>query len=229
MVYLTPFSFNHLFVMPTFDFSQELPANLYKLLIGSVVPRPIAWVSTVSEEGDVNLAPFSYFTIASINPPILAFAPQNARTPEGTGRTKDTLANIRATGECVIHIVPYALSDPMNLSAAMFPPDVNEFEEAGLAHADSVKVKPPRVADAPIAFECVLDRIVSWGEHAQAGHLVCVKVVFAHFKEGLVENYKISLEALDPISRLGGNAYGRTKDSTFDLPRPDDVKSIKAH
>ena len=210
--------------MKTIDFTTELPANIYKMLIGSVVPRPIAWVSTISKSGAVNLAPFSYFTIASINPAVLVFAPQNARNEDGSARRKDTLVNVQDTGECVIHVVPFGLQHPMNLSAAPFPSDVNEFEVTGLTQAASHKVKPPRIAEAPIAFECVIDQILSFGDHAQAGNLVCARVVHAHFDEAVFEQYKINLEALDPISRLGGAAYGRVKNDTFDLPRPEDIR-----
>lgn len=209
--------------MKSFDIAQELPANIYKMLIGSVVPRPIAWVSTISKDGVANLAPFSYFTIGSINPPILIFAPQNARTEDGGARRKDTLVNVHETGECVIHLVPFALKDAMNLTAAPFLPEISEFDGANITQTPSVKVKPPRVEDAPIAFECVVDQIVSFGDHAQAGNVVCARIVYAHFAEEVFRDYKINIERFDPISRLGGAAYGRTKTDTFDLPRPEDL------
>lgn len=210
--------------MPQIDFTKENIPNLYKMLIGSVVPRPIAWVSSLSEDGVLNLAPFSYFNIASINPPILSFSPLNAPTGNPIeGRRKDTLQNVRATGECVIHIVPYALQDQMNLSAANWPPEVSEFEKTGLQSLESTLVKPKRIASSPIAFECEVDQIVSWGGQPMGGNLVLCRVLMAHFSDEVFHDYKIDLNHLDPISRLGGPDYSRVKTDVYALPRPEDL------
>ncbi|HRK72748.1 MAG TPA: flavin reductase family protein [Rhodothermales bacterium] len=210
--------------MPYIDFSKEIPPNIYKMLIGSVVPRPIAWVSSLSENGIPNLAPFSYFNIASINPPILSFSPLNAPTGHlGESRRKDTLQNVRATGQCVIHIVPHALQDQMNLSAANWSPEVDEFEKTGLARVNSLFVKPQRIESAPIAFECEVDQIVSWGDQPMGGNVVFCRVLMGYFADYLFQDYKINLALLDPVSRLGGPDYSRVKTDVYALPRPEDL------
>ncbi|MEM8557003.1 MAG: flavin reductase family protein [Bacteroidota bacterium] len=207
--------------MPTFRFDNHPPAEIYKLLVSAVVPRPIAWVSTLSGDGVANLAPYSFFNVASIHPPILMFAPQMAPMPDGGMRTKDTLANLRATGECVVHIVPHALADAMNQTSAAWPPDVSEFEAAGLRPVPSEVVAPPRVAGAPVAFEAVVDRIVALGDGPRAGQAVFVRIVLAHLADEATDNgrYADTLR-LDPVGRLGGTGYVRVKDGVFDLERP---------
>lgn len=206
------------------DLSQEIPANVYKLFIGSVVPRPIAWVSSVNEAGLPNLAPFSYFNIASINPPILSFSPLNAPSAEaGKGRRKDTLVNVRATGECVIHVVPHALQDEMNLSAIGFPPHISEFDFIKLHTAPALHVKAPRLLAAPIAFECKVDQIVSWGDQPMGGNVVFCRVLGAHVNEAIVQDFKTDVQAFDPIGRLGGADYVRVTAGVYPLPRPEDL------
>ncbi len=189
------------------------PASMYKLLVGSVVPRPIGWISTVSKAGVYNLAPFSFFNVASANPPHVLFCP----TERGTdGGRKDTLHNIREMGEFVVNIVTAQIADAMNLTATEFPPDVDEFAMAGLTAVQSAVVRPPRVGESPIHFECQLAQIIDLG----GGHVVIGRVVHVHVDDRLlIGGDKIDVTALQPIGKLAGNAYTRVTD-LFDLVRP---------
>jgi len=189
--------------------------EVYKLLIGSVVPRPIAWVSTVNIEGRPNLAPFSYFNIACAHPPTLLFCPN--RRPDGS--KKDTLLNVEATGEFVIHIVDESNVEAMNLSSGEYPSHANEFEIAGRTPVPSTVVRPPRVAEAPIAFECRLFQIVPLGDEASGGEVVIGRVLLIHVRDDVRPDSYIDLAALRPVARLAGDGYARVTD-TFDLARP---------
>ncbi len=189
--------------------------EVYKLLIGAVVPRPIAWVASVNVAGQPNLAPFSYFNIACANPPTLLFCPN--RRADGT--KKDTLLNIEATGEYVIHIVDDARVAAMNQTSAEYPPGTNEFEVAGLTPLPSVEVRAPRVAEAPIAFECRLFQVVPVGDGPSGGEVVIGRVVLIHVRDDVRPDTYIDLAALKPVARLAGNGYARVTD-TFDLARP---------
>jgi flavin reductase (DIM6/NTAB) family NADH-FMN oxidoreductase RutF len=197
------------------DPSKLEPREVYKLLIGSVVPRPIAWVSTISRAGQSNLAPFSYFNIGCANPPTLLFCPD--RRPNGT--KKDTLLNVEATEEFVIHVVDERTVEAMNRTSGNYPSGVNEFEIAGLAAVPSTKVRPPRVAAAPIAFECRLFQIVPLGDGVSGGEVVIGRVVLIHVRDDVRVGTYIDLEALRPVARLAGNGYARVTD-TFELQRP---------
>lgn len=192
-------------------------ATLYKLVTGSVVPRPIAWVSTVNPEGRPNLAPFSYFNAVCAKPPHLLFCP-GLHAP---GQPKDTLLNVRATGEFVVNIVTEALVNAMNESSATVPPEVNEFELAGITPAPSVVVRPPRVLESPVQFECKAVHIYTVGEEVGAGSVVIGEVVHMHVDDRVLYGRdKISLEALKPVGRLAGRAYTRVSD-VFELARPE--------
>lgn len=188
--------------------------DMYKILIGTVVPRPIAWVSSLNPDGVPNLAPFSYFNIAAIEPPMLLFCPQR----RANGSVKDTYRNVKATGEFVLHIVSEALVEPMNQTSADYPYGMDEFEQAGLTSAQSLLVKPPRVADAAVAFECRVDQIVPVGGTTGAD-VVIGRVLLVHLRDEVYDNGYIVLDALSPVARLAGNDYARVKD-TFTIPRP---------
>jgi flavin reductase (DIM6/NTAB) family NADH-FMN oxidoreductase RutF len=191
--------------------------SIYKLMIGSVVPRPIGWVSTIDRDGVSNLAPFSFFTIVCPNPPHILFCPNVRRTDN---QSKDTLNNIRATGEFVVNIVNKRLAQAMNITATEFPADVNEFERAGLTEEPSAKVKPPRVAESPIQFECQLAHLVSLGEGIGSGSVVIGRVVHMHVDDAvMLDEDKIDLARLDPIGRLAGASYCRVTDM-FEMQRP---------
>ena len=189
--------------------------EVYTLLIGSVVPRPIAWASSVGPEWQPNLAPFAYFNIASSNPPMLLFCPSR----RANGAKKDTLLNVEATQEFVIHIVDEPAVEAMNRTSADYPPGANEFEIAGVAAVPSAKVRPPRVAAAPVAFECRLYQIIPLGDEQPGGEIVIGQVVLIHVRDDVRVGTYIDLEALRPVARLAGNGYARVND-TFDLRRP---------
>ncbi len=176
--------------------------QMSKLLKGTVVPRPIAWVSSVSAEGISNLAPFSYFTVISSDPMMLGFSIGNRPVQD-----KDTLANIKDTGEFVVNMVSAKLAEGMHISSKGFPAEVSEFEKAGVTELPGHAVDSPRVKESPISMECKLDRIIVIG----GSSLVIGKVVCYHILDELyMENDKVDIKAFDPIGRLAGDyAYIR--------------------
>ncbi|MCB9006830.1 MAG: flavin reductase family protein [Ardenticatenaceae bacterium] len=192
----------------------------YKLLIGAIVPRPIAWVSTVDAAGRPNLAPFSFFTAVCSNPMTLLFAPGWSGL---RGRMKDTLHNIRAVPEFVINITNEATAEAMNLTATEFEAGVDEFAWAGVTPAPSETIRVPRVAEAPIAFECKLQQIVMVHEGPGGGAVVFGEVQSVFVQEGLVENGRISIEKLQPIGRLAGAGYAHINNlfEMFRVPPPE--------
>jgi flavin reductase (DIM6/NTAB) family NADH-FMN oxidoreductase RutF len=196
------------------------PQNIYKLLIGAVVPRPIAFVSSIDKAGVLNLAPFSFFTVASANPPVVAFVPM-VRGADGT--QKDTLRNVEAVGEFVLNIVSEDFADKMNLCSADFPPDVDEFAVSGLTPVPSDLVTPPRVGEARVQMECKLVQIVRVSEKPLGGAIVLGEVLRLHLADELFENYRIAPDKLKAIGRMGGPTYVRTTD-LFNMERPAMVK-----
>ena len=188
----------------------------YALMIASIVPRPIAWVSTVSPEGALNLAPFSFFTGICANPMSVCFAPVNDRH----GRKKDTLLNVEATRQFVVNLASEDNAEKMNLTSAPFPYGVSEFEKAGLTALPSVKVKPPRVKESPVAMECELIQIVRLGEGPLAGNLIVGKVIYFHCDDKVYHEGRIRHQDLRAIGRMEGHWYARTTDA-FELPRPE--------
>jgi flavin reductase (DIM6/NTAB) family NADH-FMN oxidoreductase RutF len=188
----------------------------YKLLIGSVLPRPIAFVSTVDEHGGCNLAPFSFFTGICANPMMVCFAPMIRGTD---GKKKDTLANIETTGQFVINIVGEQIAAQMNDCAIEYPPEVDEFVQTGLSKIPSDYVKPPRVQECDVHLECTLHQIITLGEHVGSGSLVIGRVVCVHVRDELYENGKINSEKLRPIGRMAGQTYTRAVSDTFELER----------
>ena len=191
--------------------------SAYKLLIGSVVPRPIGWISSIDLEGRSNLAPFSFFNAVCGNPPHVLFSPMIRSTDQ---EAKDTLNNVRATGEFVVNIVTEDLAEAMNLSSTELPAVVDEFSVAQLISAPSVIVKPPRVASSPIHFECKVAHIIDIGDQPGSGSVVIGRVVHIHVDESvLFDGDKIDLEKLKPIGRLAGNDYCRVTD-IFQMERP---------
>jgi flavin reductase (DIM6/NTAB) family NADH-FMN oxidoreductase RutF len=196
-----------------FDPKELAEKDVYKLLIGSVVPRPIAWVSTISTEGVVNLAPFSFFNVASRNPPMLCIS-IGPGVGEREGTEKDTLVNIRNQKEFVINVVPSSLGNEMQKTSENLASDVDEFEAAGLTTLDSTIVKPKRVNEAPIQMECQLEQIIQLG----SDHLVIGRMVLYHINDDYyLGNYKVDLEKLQPLGRLAGN-YSESREF-FSLPR----------
>jgi len=196
----------------------EYPApDIYKLMIGLIVPRPIAFVSSLDASGVRNLAPFSYFTGCSTNPPVVCFC---TAVRSGPLPHKDTLTNVRATGEFVVNIVSEEFAAQMNQCSAEVAPDVDEFELSGLTPLASELVKPPRVADSKAQMECRLREIITVSEKPGGGILVLGDVLRFHVLEGLVDDrFRVDQEKLDAIGRMGGPTYTRTRDR-FKMERP---------
>jgi len=188
----------------------------YKLLIGTVVPRPIAFISTINKNGQGNLAPFSFFNGVSTSPPCLMIA----ITQKEDHVKKDTLRNIEETGEFVINTVSEWMAEAVNHCSALYPYGVSEMEKAGLTPLPSEKVAPPRVKEAPIQMECKLYNSMKVGDGKKGSSTIVVgEVVQFHIHPDVYQNGKILIEPLKPISRLAGFSYGRTTE-TFDIPRP---------
>ncbi len=188
-----------MFYRPGLD-PHGLPHNPFKAL---VAPRPIGWISTLDAGGRPNLAPYSFFNAIADDPPMVAYANNGAKSGRAEG--KDTLANIRATGEFVANIVPFALKDAMNATSGPYPADADEFELAGLAAAPCRVVAPPRVADAPAALECRLWRIIDLP--GPANHLVIGEVVGVHIAESVLAEGMVDITRYRPVARLGYRDY----------------------
>lgn len=199
------------------DFSALKPREAYGWMISTILPRPIAWVSTISADGKTNLAPFSFFQGVTSNPPTLMFCPVNTRD----GAKKDTVRNIEQVPEFVVNLVPFALAEKMNECSALLPYGESEFEAFGIATAPSARVRPPRVAAAPVAFECTLDRFVHIGEGPLAANVVFGRIQVAHVADAVLgADGKPDPAKLDLIGRMGGESYTRTT-VRFDITRPD--------
>ncbi len=206
--------------MRTLNPSEQTPQETYKLLVGSVVPRPIAFVSSMDAQGVRNLAPFSFFTVASANPPIVCFCPMvRGANNNNLQSTKDTLRNIIATREFVVNIVSEEFAAQMNACSADLPPDVDEFEVSGLTPLDSELVRPPRVAESYIQMECRLEQIVHVSTESLGGSLVLGEILRFHVREALLDNFRIDPDKLHAIGRMAGSTYARTTDR-FEMERP---------
>jgi flavin reductase (DIM6/NTAB) family NADH-FMN oxidoreductase RutF len=202
--------------MLALDPAQIAYNDVYKLMIGMIVPRPIAFVSTVDAAGIRNLAPFSYFTACSSNPPMVCFC---TTVRLGPRPYKDTLENVRATGEFVVNIVSEEFAEQMNRASADVPPEVDEFILSGLTPLASELVKPPRVAESKAQMECRLHQIVVVSDKPGGGFLILGEVLRFHVLESLLDGFKIDPEKLNAIGRMGGPTYVRTRDR-FDMARP---------
>ncbi|HTV82370.1 MAG TPA: flavin reductase family protein [Acidobacteriaceae bacterium] len=203
--------------MRRIDPGEAAPADLYRLMIGIIVPRPIAFVSTVDAAGIRNLAPFSYFTGCSTNPPVVCFC---AAVRPGPRPQKDTLENIRATGEFVVNIVSEEMAEQMNACSAEVSPEVDEFALSGLTPMASELVKPPRVAESRVQMECRLRQVIAVSDKPGGGNLVLGDVLRFHVLETVLrDGYKIDPDELRAIGRMGGPTYVRTRDR-FEMQRP---------
>jgi flavin reductase (DIM6/NTAB) family NADH-FMN oxidoreductase RutF len=184
-------------------------------MIGSIVPRPIGFISTISPDGVRNLAPYSFFNGVCSNPPIVSFATVIRKD----GHRKDTLNNVEATKEFVVNIVSEDFAEKMNLCSADVPPDVDEFVLSGLTPVPSDIVKPPRVQESRISMECVLNRIIILSDRPGGGALVLGEIVRFHIADTLFDNFRIDPDGLRAVGRMGGPTYARTRDR-FELMRP---------
>ncbi len=197
------------------DFTQLSPRAAYQWMISMIVPRPIAWVSSTSPSGVVNLAPFSFFNGVTSRPPTLMFVP----VTKNDGTPKDTLRNIEATEEFVVNLVAAKQAESMNATAAALPPDESEMDRFAIAGVPSEQVKPPRVAGAPVAFECRLEKIIRIGDAPGVANLVLGRILCAHvLDEVLTDAGVIDPAKLDLIGRMGGDDYCTTRDQ-FTLSR----------
>ncbi len=198
---------------------KEIPTGkLHGYLLGAVAPRPIAFASTIDEEGNPNLSPFSFFNVFGSNPPMMIFSPAR-RVRNNT--TKHTLQNAEAIKEVVINVVNYDIVQQMSLSSTEYPDGVNEFVKAGFTMLKSDKVKPFRVAESPVQFECTVKDIIYTGNEGGAGNLILCEVLKIHIhNEVLDQNGMIDQHKIDLVARAGGSYYSRARDGFFEIPKP---------
>ena len=209
----------------TIDPLEISQGTLHNYLLSAVAPRPICFASTISANGEVNLSPFSFFNVFSSNPPIMIFSPSRSGRDNSTKHTHDNVLEIK---EVVINIVNYPMVEQMSLASTAYEKGVNEFVKAGFTQVDSVKVKPPRVGEAPVAFECVVDEVKPLGTGPGAGNLVIARVVLIHIDEQYVDAHgNLDTTKLDLVGRMGGAWYNRcTQDALFSIPKPITTKGI---
>jgi flavin reductase (DIM6/NTAB) family NADH-FMN oxidoreductase RutF len=193
------------------------PRQIYKLMTGVIVPRPIALVATMSREGVANLAPFSFYSGVGANPPTVLFCPalrstEPAETSEQPDLRKDTLRNVEDTGEFVINVVSEEMAAGVNLSSTDVPPEVDEFPLSGLTPIPSEAVHPPRVAESPVQMECKLLQVIYTGHEPRSGVIVLGQIVRFHIRENLVEELNVDQTGLNAVGRMSGHSWVRTRD-----------------
>ena len=212
-------------MIKTIDVKSGDNAELYKYLSSAITPRPIAFVSTINKNGSKNLSPFSFFNVFSINPPILIFAPVR-RIRNNT--SKDTLENVKQIKECVISIVTENIDQQVSLSSCDYDVDINEFEKAGFTELKSDLIKPSRIKESPINFECKVNKIIDLGTEGGSGSLVLCEVLKMHINKSILNEFnEIDPFKLNVVSRLGANWYGKTtKDSLYEIAKPISKKGM---
>jgi len=203
--------------------SDLTPVEIQGYLNAAIAPRPICFASTVDKEGKINLSPFSYFNLFSVNPPVCAFSPSR-RVRDNT--IKHSLENLKEVPECVINIVSYDMVQQVSLASVEYPKGVNEFIKAGFTMLPSELVKPPRVAESPVQLECVVKDIMALGDAAGAGNLVIAEIKLIHISEAILDSHgQIDQLKIGQAARLGGDWYCRvTPDNLFKVAKP--VKNI---
>jgi flavin reductase (DIM6/NTAB) family NADH-FMN oxidoreductase RutF len=211
--------------MASYDPKEVKATEFYGLMSGAVVPRPIAFASTVDAEGNVNLSPFSFFNLFSSTPPVLVFSPLRRMRDNSS---KHTLDNVSATKEVVINIGNYEMVEQMSLASTEYDKGINEFIKSGLTPEKSVLISPPRVKEAPVAFECKVTDVIKLGSEGGAGNLVLCEVVMMHVKEEILDEHgNIDPYKLNAVARMGGDYYLHAiKESIFELPKPLRNKGI---
>ncbi len=198
--------------------------DFHQFLLGSVAPRPIAFASTMDKQGRPNLAPYSFFNAFSSNPPVLVFS-SNRRVLDNS--TKDTLHNIRETGEVVINMVNHSIVRQMALSSIDFDSDISEFDKSGLTPRPAMEVNPFLVDESPVSLECKVKDIITLGNHGGAGHLILCDVVVMHVKDEVIDDGRINPHKIDLVGRMGRSYYVRASgDAVFTLFQPVTVKTI---
>ncbi len=211
--------------MLTINPKEITVAKMHGYLLGAVVPRPIALASTIDKSGNVNLSPFSFFNCFSANPPILIFSPAR-RGRDNT--TKHTYENVKEIPEVVINIVSYAMVEQVSLASCEYPRGVNEFIKAGLTEVPSELVRPPRVEESPVAFECKVNQVIELGTSGAAGNLVICEVLRMHISEAVLDaDGRINPHKLDAVARMGADYYLRAQgDNIFAVPKPNEKLGI---
>ncbi|MCA0958194.1 flavin reductase family protein [Muricauda ruestringensis] len=205
-------------MIKTIDPTSIPQPELYSILSTAVAPRPICFASTVDAEGNVNLSPYSFFNVFSSNPPVMVFSPTRSGRDNSL---KHTHQNVMEVPEVVINVVNHKMVEQMSLSSTAYAKGVNEFRKAGFTEIPSVKVKPPRVAEAPVSFECRVLEVVELGQIPGAGNLVIAQVAMIHINDEYLTNNVLDTEKLDVVGRMGGNWYIRAiKESLFEVPKP---------
>ena len=205
--------------MLTFNPQEITVQRLHQVLLGSIGPRPIAFASTMNTAGQANLAPFSFFNVFSANPPILIFSPaRSGRTNE----TKDTYKNVKELPEVVINVVNFDMVHQMSLASSPYSPEISEFEKSGLTPIPSETIRPFRVAEAPVQFECRVNEVKELGHEGGAGNLIICEVLRMHVREDLIdEKGLIDQHKIDLVSRMGGDWYCRAdENSMFEIKKP---------
>jgi len=199
--------------------------KLQSYLQGAIVPRPIAFASTIDREGNVNLSPFSFFNMFSMNPPVLVFSPSR-RVRDNS--TKHTLQNVLEVPEVVINLVSYEMVERASLASCDFPKGVNEFIKSGLTPVKSQRVKPPRVAESPVSFECNVNQVIPLGTEGGAGNLVVCEVILMHIKDEILDaDGRINPHKLDAVARMGQDYYCRASgENVFLVPKPNEKIGI---
>ncbi|GAB5553564.1 MAG: flavin reductase family protein [Saprospiraceae bacterium] len=199
--------------------------TVYQYLSSAVAPRPICFASTIDQKGQVNLSPYSFFNLFGSNPPMVVFSPVRSGRDNST---KNTLDNVLEVPEVTINIVNYPIVEQMSLASTAYDKGVNEFVKAGFTQIESTKVKPPRVGEAPISFECVVDQVLPLGDGPGAGNLVIARVVLIHVQEQyLDEEGMLDTTKLDLVARMGGSYYSRViPESLFEIPKPVRGKGV---
>jgi flavin reductase (DIM6/NTAB) family NADH-FMN oxidoreductase RutF len=205
--------------MLSLDPKELTVQRLHQLLLGAIGPRPIAFASTLDQNGNANLAPFSFFNVFSANPPILVFSPALSGR---TGQSKDTFNNAKVVPEVVINVVNYNMVHQMSLASSPYAPGIDEFIKAGFTPLASEKVAPFRVAEAPVQFECKVNQIIELGQEGGAGNLIICEVVQLHIQEELLnENGLIDQHKIDLVARMGGDWYCRANThAMFEIKKP---------
>ncbi|MBE0420484.1 MULTISPECIES: flavin reductase family protein [Pseudoalteromonas] len=197
------------------DLTENTSQNVYSYLVGGISPRPIAWISTLNSEGIANIAPYSFFTVASCKPPVLSVTQVNPSDKTN----KDTLSNLMATKECVVNIVSQELVEKMNQSCANYPSDISEFDAANIAQAPSLLVNAPSVAGSKVRFECKLREVISISNEPGGGKMMLLDVVGICINDSVMSNGYIDPKLLNAVGKMGGDYFSTTKDK-FVLKRP---------
>lgn len=211
-------------MIKTVDPNQISQPELHSIMLTAVAPRPICFASTVDKEGNVNLSPFSFFNVFSSNPPVMIFSPARSGRDNSL---KHTHENVKEVPEVVINIVNHDMVEQMSLSSTAYDKGVNEFVKAGFTQVPSEKVRPPRVGEAPVSFECSVMEIIELAQTPGAGNLIMAKVELIHINEAYFTDGVLDTEKLDLVGRMGGSWYIRaSKDALFEIPKPLRTKGM---